>query len=146
MLRMTDLRQKDGRAHLGETVAETENKTTGHVGLPVRSEGRDESTSDHDDTTNGDGNLATPPFGGERPKSVISDDVATQQTMISYTTKKLAMEPMLYALFIIPRRLSSGLSKYAVHRSICCEEFIIMLTLRSANTHWTKPSQAPHPS
>ena len=46
---------------------------------------------------------------------------------VSYTMKKLAMEPMLYALFMIPRRLSSGLSKYAVHRFICCEEFIIIL-------------------
>jgi len=63
---------------------------------------------------------------------------------VSYTRKKLAMEPMLYALFMIPRRLSLGLSKYAVHRFICCEEFIIILT-KSAKGHDPESSQA-HPS
>jgi len=65
VLGVTNLGEEDRRAHLGETVAETQNKTTSHIDLPVGSEGRDESTSDHYGTANGDGNFSTPPFGGE---------------------------------------------------------------------------------
>lgn len=59
MLRMANLGQKNGRAHLSEGVTETENETTSEVDLPCGGETRDEATSNHDSAARGDGNLTT---------------------------------------------------------------------------------------
>lgn len=64
MLRVTDLGKQDGRAHLRKTVAETKNKSTSHISLPVLGESRHKGAGDHDDAPNSDGNLATPILGG----------------------------------------------------------------------------------
>lgn len=58
MLRVADLSKQNRRAHLSKTVAKTKNEPSSHIDLPARREGRDESASDHDDTTDSNGDLA----------------------------------------------------------------------------------------
>lgn len=61
VLRVTDLSEEDRTTHLSHRVTETEDETTGEVGLPVLANGGDDTTDDHDDTTDGDGKSTSKP-------------------------------------------------------------------------------------
>jgi len=59
VLWVSNLGEEDGRAHLSHGVAEAQDQATGEVCLPVLANSRNDTTNDHDDTSNGDGQLAT---------------------------------------------------------------------------------------
>lgn len=73
VLRMADLGKKNRRAHLGERVTETKDETATHVDLPVRREGRDKGTSNHDGAADGDWNLTSGPLGQEGNEEEADD-------------------------------------------------------------------------
>ena len=60
MLWVSNLGEENGRAHLSHRVAEAQDQATSEVCLPVLANGRDDTTDDHDDTSDGDWQLATP--------------------------------------------------------------------------------------
>jgi len=62
VLWVTDLGEQDRGTHLCHRVAETKNKTTSEVGLPVFANSGDDSTENHDDTTDGDRESTAPPI------------------------------------------------------------------------------------
>jgi len=60
VLWVSNLGEENGRAHLSHRVAETQDQATSEVCLPVLADGRNDTTNDHDDTSNGDRQLTTP--------------------------------------------------------------------------------------
>jgi hypothetical protein len=66
VLRVADLSEQNGRAHLRETVSETENQTTSEVDVPVGGKGRNDRSNDHDGTADGNWDLTSEPLSDER--------------------------------------------------------------------------------
>jgi hypothetical protein len=63
MLRVGDLGEKHRRADLGQRVAETKQRTSAHEGTEVLASSLKDSTDNHDDAANRDGDLATKVVG-----------------------------------------------------------------------------------
>jgi len=109
---MTDLGEEDWTTHLCHGVSETKDETASEVGLPIMANSGDDTTEDHDDTTDGDGKPTSPPICHVRDDEERGDGTQVVSVVHETETGTLRivkeLDPISHVLRVVHHHSGSG--------------------------------------